>query len=96
MVEQAAFRVEAAAVLAADGPDGPAARAACVVAPLDMSPEAVRWEQKEAGLLGLSLSPAASPHIPFLAVVSEAVGVGRCGVDTDWLRRRVPGTATIF
>ena len=101
MVEQAAFRVEAAAVLAADGPDGPAACPACVVAPLDMSPEAVRWEQKEAGLLGLSLSPVVSSQIPLLAVVSEAVVarpavVGRCGVDTDWMRRQVPGTATLF
>lgn len=96
MVERAAFRVEDAAVLAAVGPVGPAARAACVVAPLDMSREAVRWGQKEAGLLGLSLSPAASTQIPFLADLSEAVGVGRCGVDTDWMRRQVPGTATLF
>ena len=96
MVERAAFRVEDAAVVAAVGPVGPAACPACVVATRGTSPEEVRWEQKEAGLLGLSLSPAASPHIPFLAVVSEAVGVGRFGVDTDWMRRQVPGTATLF
>jgi len=93
MVERASFRVEAAAVLAAVGPVGPTA--ACVVVTLRMSPKAARWERNLRGVAARSW-PRTIWEDPLLADVLEAVGVGRCGVDTDWSRRLVPGTATLF
>jgi hypothetical protein len=94
MVEQTSFRVEAAAVLAAVGPAALAARAACVVATLRMSPKAARWGRNLRGVAARSW-PRTIWEDPLLADVSEAVGVGRCGVDTDWPRQQVPGTATL-
>ena len=91
-MDRGSFRVEDAAVVAAVGA---AARAACAVATLDMSPKAVRWERVARGVR-IRTTQTSLTLDPLAAELSEVVGVGRGGVDTDWLRRRVPGAAPLF
>jgi hypothetical protein len=97
MVERDMLRVEAAAAARHAAP----APAACVVATLGTSPQAVRWERN---LRGVALQNSARTMLePTLAELREDVVVaarpavvGRCGVDTVCPKQQVPGMTTLF
>jgi hypothetical protein len=92
MAERDMFRAEAVAA---------AAPAVCAVVVLGTFLMEARWERVLRGMPALKRPPTAleSPVAELLeaaVVVARPVAVARCEADTDWMRRQVPGTATLF